>query len=114
MNFRANIAAGAQCRWVRNLMIGLLATKGCWHLLQFERKMSVSKLGVEAGCRPMAKSLVLRRAELSKFGGELARRAAQYVRMSDIHQRFSIENQAAAIATYARALQPHHCSDLQR
>jgi DNA invertase Pin-like site-specific DNA recombinase len=47
MNFRANIAAGAQCRWVRNLMIGLLATKGCWHLLQFERKMSVSKLGVD-------------------------------------------------------------------
>jgi DNA invertase Pin-like site-specific DNA recombinase len=53
------------------------------------------------GCRPMAKSLVVRRAELSKFGGELAQRAAQYVRMSTIHQRYSIENQAAAIAAYA-------------
>jgi DNA invertase Pin-like site-specific DNA recombinase len=49
----------------------------------------------------MAKSLVVRRAELSKFGGELAQRAAQYVRMSTIHQRYSIENQAAAIAAYA-------------
>ncbi len=28
-------------------------------------------------------------------------RAAQYVRMSTDHQRYSIENQAAAIATYA-------------
>ena len=49
----------------------------------------------------MAKSLVVRRAELSKFGGELAQRAAQYVRMSTIHQRYSIENQSAAIAAYA-------------
>ena len=49
----------------------------------------------------MAKSLVVRRAELSKFGGALAQRAAQYVRMSTIHQRYSIENQAAAIAAYA-------------
>jgi DNA invertase Pin-like site-specific DNA recombinase len=49
----------------------------------------------------MAKSLVVRRAEMSKFGGELAQRAAQYVRMSTIHQRYSIENQAAAIAAYA-------------
>ena len=49
----------------------------------------------------MAKSLVVRRAELSKFAGELAQRAAQYVRMSTIHQRYSIENQAAAIAAYA-------------
>jgi DNA invertase Pin-like site-specific DNA recombinase len=49
----------------------------------------------------MAKSLVVRRAELSKFGSELARRVAQYVRMSTIHQRYSIENQAAAIAAYA-------------
>ena len=49
----------------------------------------------------MAKSLVVRRAELSKFGCELAQRAAQYVRMSTIHQRYSIENQAAAIAAYA-------------
>ena len=49
----------------------------------------------------MANSLVVRRAELSKFGGELAQRAAQYVRMSTIHQRYSIENQAATIAAYA-------------
>jgi DNA invertase Pin-like site-specific DNA recombinase len=49
----------------------------------------------------MAKSLVVRRAELSKFRGELAQRAAQYVRMSHIHQRYSIENQAATIAAYA-------------
>jgi DNA invertase Pin-like site-specific DNA recombinase len=49
----------------------------------------------------MAKSLVVRRAELSRYGGELSRRAAQYVRMSTIHQRYSIENQAAAIAAYA-------------
>jgi len=49
----------------------------------------------------MAKSLVVRRVELSTFGGELAQRAAQYVRMSTIHQRYSIENQAAAIAAYA-------------
>jgi DNA invertase Pin-like site-specific DNA recombinase len=49
----------------------------------------------------MAKSLVVRRAELARFGGELTQRAAQYVRMSTIHQRYSIENQAAAIAAYA-------------
>jgi hypothetical protein len=49
----------------------------------------------------MAKSLVVRRAELLRYGGELSRRAAQYVRMSKIHQRYSIENQAAAIAAYA-------------
>jgi DNA invertase Pin-like site-specific DNA recombinase len=49
----------------------------------------------------MARSLVVRRADLSKFGGELAQRAAQYVRMSTIHQRYSIENQATAIAAYA-------------
>ncbi len=49
----------------------------------------------------MAKSLVVRRAEVSKLGGKLAQRAAQYVRMSTIHQRYSIENQAAAIAAYA-------------
>jgi DNA invertase Pin-like site-specific DNA recombinase len=49
----------------------------------------------------MAKSLVVRRAELSRYGGELSQRAAQYVRMSTIHQRYSIENQAAAIAAYA-------------
>src|SRR4051812_44970197 len=33
--------------------------------------------------------------------GELSQRAAQYVRMSTIHQRYSIENQAATIAAYA-------------
>ncbi|MBI5320779.1 recombinase family protein [Bradyrhizobium sp.] len=49
----------------------------------------------------MTKSLIVRRAELSKFGGQLSQRAAQYVRMSTIHQRYSIENQAAAIAAYA-------------
>jgi hypothetical protein len=49
----------------------------------------------------MARSLVVRRAELPKSGGELAQRAAQYVRMSTIHQRYSIENQATAIAAYA-------------
>jgi len=54
-----------------------------------------------AGYRPMAKSLVVRRAELPKFAGEFAQRAAQYVRMSTIHQRYSVENQAAAIAAYA-------------
>src|SRR6266481_9738860 len=53
------------------------------------------------GCRPMAKSLVVRRTELLNVGGEPAQRAAQYVRMSTIHQRYSIENQAAAIAAYA-------------
>jgi DNA invertase Pin-like site-specific DNA recombinase len=49
----------------------------------------------------MSKSLVVRGAELSKSGGRLAQRVAQYVRMSTIHQRYSIENQAAAIAAYA-------------
>ena len=48
----------------------------------------------------MAKSPAVRRAELSRFAGELAQRAAQYVRMSTI-QRYSIKNQAAAIAAYA-------------
>jgi len=49
----------------------------------------------------MAKSLVVRRAELSKFGGALSQRAAQYVRMSTTHQRYSTENQAATMAAYA-------------
>jgi DNA invertase Pin-like site-specific DNA recombinase len=49
----------------------------------------------------MARSLVVRGGQLSKSGGELSQRAAQYVRMSTIHQRYSIENQAAAIAAYA-------------
>ena len=49
----------------------------------------------------MAKSLIVRRTELTKYGGKLSQRAAQYVRMSTNHQRYSIENQAAAIAAYA-------------
>jgi DNA invertase Pin-like site-specific DNA recombinase len=49
----------------------------------------------------MAKSLIVRRTELTKYGGKLSHRAAQYVRMSTNHQRYSIENQAAAIAAYA-------------
>ena len=51
----------------------------------------------------MARSLVVRRAALSKYGGELSQRAAQYVRMSTIHLRYSIENQAAAVAAMRRA-----------
>jgi DNA invertase Pin-like site-specific DNA recombinase len=48
----------------------------------------------------MANSLVVRkRNDLTRTG--YAGRAAQYVRMSTIHQRYSIENQAAAIAAYA-------------
>src|SRR3982074_786555 len=48
----------------------------------------------------MANSLVVRkRNDLTRSG--YAGRAAQYVRMSTIHQRYSIENQAAAIAAYA-------------
>ena len=46
----------------------------------------------------MAKELVVHRKGLSKYRGEFSQRAAQYVRMSTIHQRYSIENQAAAIA----------------
>ncbi len=34
---------------------------------------------------------------------EIQRRAAQYVRMSTEHQKYSIANQAAAIAEYAAA-----------
>lgn len=49
----------------------------------------------------MTKFLVVRRTELSNIGGALAQRAAQYVRISTVHQRYSIENQAAAIAAYA-------------
>jgi len=49
----------------------------------------------------MVNSLVVRK------GTDLAKRikalrAAQYVRMSTDHQRYSIPNQAAAIATYAQ------------
>ncbi len=49
----------------------------------------------------MGNSLVVRDSTiLAKRSSEL--RAAQYVRMSTDHQRYSIENQAAVIATYAR------------
>jgi DNA invertase Pin-like site-specific DNA recombinase len=49
----------------------------------------------------MANSLVVRRrTELAKRIKAL--RAAQYVRMSTDFQRYSIENQAAAIAAYAQ------------
>src|SRR5579864_5457788 len=47
----------------------------------------------------MAKALVVRPTQLPR--SQRAVRAAQYVRMSTIHQRYSIENQAAAIAAYA-------------
>ena len=48
----------------------------------------------------MANSLVVRKRNDPTRSG-YAGRAAQYVRMSTIHQRYSIENQAAAIAAYA-------------
>lgn len=49
----------------------------------------------------MGNSLVVRDSTiLAKRSREL--RAAQYVRMSTDHQRYSVENQAAVIATYAR------------
>jgi DNA invertase Pin-like site-specific DNA recombinase len=47
----------------------------------------------------MANALTVRKDQLPR--SEKAQRAAQYVRMSTIHQRYSIENQAAAIAAYA-------------
>ena len=48
----------------------------------------------------MANALVVRKTQLPQ--SQKASRAAQYVRMSTDHQRYSIENQAAVIATYAR------------
>src|SRR5215475_15106912 len=49
----------------------------------------------------MANSLVIRKGtSLSKQSKAL--RAAQYARMSTDHQRYSIQNQAAAIAAYAQ------------
>src|SRR5580698_3898027 len=48
----------------------------------------------------MGNALVVQRTRLPLPSTEL--RAAQYVRMSTDHQRYSIENQAAVIATYAR------------
>ncbi len=47
----------------------------------------------------MANALVIRKTQLPKLKKDLS--AAQYVRMSTDHQRYSIQNQAAAIATYA-------------
>jgi DNA invertase Pin-like site-specific DNA recombinase len=48
----------------------------------------------------MANELVVRRTQLPQ--SRLATCAAQYVRMSTDHQRYSVENQAAVIATYAQ------------
>jgi DNA invertase Pin-like site-specific DNA recombinase len=48
----------------------------------------------------MANALVVRRTQLPQ--SQLTLRAAQYVRMSTEYQRYSIDNQAAVIATYAR------------
>jgi DNA invertase Pin-like site-specific DNA recombinase len=53
------------------------------------------------GSLPMANALVVRRnTQMQKTGKAL--RAAQYVRMSTELQRYSIQNQAAAIAAYAQ------------
>src|ERR1700743_1540588 len=49
----------------------------------------------------MANALVVQKGRLPQ--SQLMKRAAQYVRMSTDHQRYSIENQAAAIAAYAQA-----------
>jgi DNA invertase Pin-like site-specific DNA recombinase len=49
----------------------------------------------------MANALVVRSTRLPQAQGTL--RAAQYVRMSTDHQRYSIQNQAAVIAAYALA-----------
>jgi DNA invertase Pin-like site-specific DNA recombinase len=48
----------------------------------------------------MGTELVVRNTRLPRRREENLR-AAQYVRMSTDHQRYSIQNQAAAIATYA-------------
>ncbi len=48
----------------------------------------------------MGKELVVRRTHLPRSQSDL--RAAQYVRMSTDYQRYSIENQAAVMATYAQ------------
>src|SRR5260370_13256851 len=52
-----------------------------------------------SGAGSMANALVIRKTQLPKLKKDLS--AAQYVRMSTDHQRYSIQNQAAAIATYA-------------
>src|SRR3984957_13063693 len=61
-----------------------------------------------SGAIPMGKALVVRQNRLPQSQKGL--RAAQYVRMSTDHQRYSIENQAAVIATYARL---HNLSIIQ-
>ena len=48
----------------------------------------------------MANALVTHKTLLPQ--AQKMRRAAQYVRMSTDYQRYSIENQAAAIAAYAQ------------
>src|SRR5882672_3655099 len=48
----------------------------------------------------MANALVIHKSKLPQAQRML--RAAQYVRMSTDYQRYSIENQAAAIAAYAQ------------
>jgi DNA invertase Pin-like site-specific DNA recombinase len=48
----------------------------------------------------MSNALVVQRTRLPQ--SQTAPRAAQYVRMSTDYQRYSVENQAAVIATYAR------------
>jgi DNA invertase Pin-like site-specific DNA recombinase len=52
------------------------------------------------GAKSVANSLVVRRTT-EAARSEKASRAAQYVRMSTDHQRYSVQNQAAAIAVYA-------------
>lgn len=51
----------------------------------------------------MSKDLVVRKTQLPT--SQYSLRAAQYVRMSTDHQRYSIENQAAVIAAYAQVHQ---------
>jgi DNA invertase Pin-like site-specific DNA recombinase len=60
-----------------------------------------AKVGSHPDVEPMANSLVVRKGTgLAKRSRAL--RAAQYVRMSTDYQRYSIQNQAAAMATYAQ------------
>ena len=54
----------------------------------------------------MGRELVVRRNRLPQ--SPTIRRAAQYVRMSTDYQRYSIENQAAVIATYAESAAAFH------
>jgi hypothetical protein len=52
--------------------------------------------------RRLANALIIR-PRTDVLSPTSAGRAAQYVRMSTEHQRYSTENQAAAIAVYAAA-----------